>query len=598
MNFRQVLCQLGLLFLVLSVLQLVIASWAGIEWLFGEPREREAFAALLISAGVGALLGLAAWFLNRRFQEWLVGRREALLLVGMTWILGAALCGLPYHVWARLADAATNVSSHDARPAADVDTALEPRDPSHSPSGEPDAAPPGVSAERLRDSDEPVDLDPPAHGTPLPPPPAEAIPPGVEPDAAAAERAIAVGAHPFNAFTNCYFEAMSGLTTTGATILTEIGSVPPSLLLWRALTHWLGGLGIVVLFVAVLPSLGAGGKKLFRVEAPGPQPEGVRPHIAETARVLWLIYVGLTVVQTVCLRLAGMSWFDAVCHTFATLATGGFSTMDTSLGGYTSSVINIVTIVFMVLAGVNFGIYYNLFRRRFGSVWRDPELRLYLLLLVVASTVVTISIIDRPMTLTTGDQLPPGVATALEHGVFQVVSIQTTTGFCTADFNRWPFVAQAVLVLLMFVGGSAGSTAGGIKVIRVWIMLKVMAAEIERSFRPNVVRPLKIGAGGISPELRLATLAYVLGAILIFAGGAFFIMVIERHPDMTFVTAAGASAATFFNVGPGLGAVGAVENYSWMSPASKTLLSLLMALGRLELFAIVVLFVPRFWRGD
>ena len=586
MNLRQVLCQLGLLFLVLSAIQVVIALWAGVQWLAGVDAERQAFIALLISAGIGSLLGLAGWLLNRRFQEWLVGRREALLLVAMTWILGAALCGVPYFAWAKItytAPAPMDTTTAEAAPTADV--LAPPARAADVPGAWADAG--GVVEEV----------------TPIRTPPDAFSPPEMEPSGAdsngpVAPPALVRGTHPFDSFASCYFEAMSGLSTTGATILTEIGTVPRSLLLWRALTHWLGGLGIVVLFVAVLPSLGAGGKKLFRVESSGVQQTGVRPHIAETARMLWLIYVGLTVTQTLLLRMAGMTWFDAVCHTFSTLATGGFSTLDTSLGGFNSVSINIITMIFMILAGVNFGIYYNLIRRRFRTVWRDPELRLYLLLVLVASTVITISIADHAIVLTTGEVLEPSIVNALHHGMFQGVSIHTGTGFCTADYDRWGFVPHAVLIITMFAGASAGSTAGGIKIIRIWIMLRIMVSEIERAFRPNVVRPLKVGGSVIGPELRQGTLAYILGAILIFVAGSFLLMVLEHHPDMTYVTSASATAATFFNVGPGFGLVGPDENYNWMTPASKTLLSLLMALGRLELFAIIVLFAPRFWSGD
>ena len=254
-----------------------------------------------------------------------------------------------------------------------------------------------------------------------------------------------------------------GLTTTGASVLSEIERLPHGLLLWRAMTHWLGGLGIVVLFVAVLPTLGVGGKKLFQVEAPGPTSQGVRPRIVETARILWMIYVGMTVVEILALRLFGMGWFESVCHTFATLATGGFSTRNASVGAFDSLGIEVTIIVFMVLAGANFGVYYQIIRCRFQNVWRDPELRLYLGVMALASTVVAVSLMGQPVITTTGDVVTTSTADAVRYGVFQVVSIQTTTGYCTADFDQWGFVGKAVLIGLMFVGASAGSTGGGIK---------------------------------------------------------------------------------------------------------------------------------------
>ncbi|MCB9849182.1 MAG: TrkH family potassium uptake protein [Phycisphaerales bacterium] len=510
MNRRYVIRQLGLLFVVLSIVMLLVAGWAALVWERGVRAEWHPFWAFLMSAGIGLLVGGGMWVAARP-QSSALGRKEALLLVALSWLIGAALAGTPFFLWAKL--------SADAN-----------------------------------------------HGF----------------------------ANPLN----CYFEAMSGLTTTGATILTNIHTLPRSILLWRATTHWLGGLGIVVLFVAVLPSLGVSAKKLFRVEAPGPEPEGVTPHIRETARVLWLIYLGLTLAETLALRLAGMHWFDAICHTFATLATGGFSTTDHSIGGHDPLAINVIVVVFMVLAGVNFGLYHQLIRRRFAAVFRDVELRAYLGILLGASIVVVVCIAGMPIVMTTGEVMQPSVGTAIREGVFTTVSIQTTTGFCTADFDLWPFLAKGLLVALMFVGGCAGSTGGGVKVIRILIAFKVMVAELERAFRPQVVRPIKIGSSNISPELRQGTLAFVLGHLLLFGGGAGALMVFDASANIDITTAATASAATLCNIGPGLAKVGAVQNYGWLSDASKCVLCLLMAIGRLEVFAILVLFVPRFWRSN
>jgi trk system potassium uptake protein TrkH len=405
--------------------------------------------------------------------------------------------------------------------------------------------------------------------------------------------------HPFLSFINCYFEAMSGMTTTGATVLDDVASLPRSLLLWRATTHWLGGLGIVVLFVAVLPMLGVGGKKLFQVESPGPTKQGVRPRIVETARVLWMIYVGLTVTEILVLKWCGLGWFDAVCHTFATLATGGFGTSNASVAAFDSVAVDIVVIVFMILAGVNFGLYYQLARRRFSAVWRDPELRLYLAIILGASILVTLALLNEPIVSTRGgDPIDPSVAEAARHGIFQVVSIQTTTGFATADFNRWGFFASAVLVILMFVGGSAGSTGGGIKVIRILIAFKVMLAEVGRVFRPHLVKPVRVGRATVDPQMRQAVLVYVLGILFLSGLGALLLMWFEGPAKIDFTTAATASIATLNNIGPGLARVGATQNYGWFQPQSKLLMCLFMALGRLEVYAIIVLFLPGFWRRD
>lgn len=410
--------------------------------------------------------------------------------------------------------------------------------------------------------------------------------------------------HPFRSLVSCYFESMSGLTTTGATVLAEVEALPPSLLVWRALTHWLGGLGIVVLFVAVLPGLGVGGKRLFQIESPGPSPEGLQPHVRETARWLWFIYLGLTVLEIAALWIfTPMDGFEAVCHTFATLATGGFSTMNASIGAYHSTpAVDVIVIIFMVLAGVNFGLYYRLCRGKLGSVLQDVELRVYLVVLGAGAVLVCSALLisAQPILLTSGVSVPAGVGEVLRQGLFTTVSIQTTTGFCTSDFNLWPVLARAVLILLMFVGGCSGSTAGGIKIIRVWVAFKVLWMQVEQVFRPHVVRPVQVGRATVELELRLAVLAYVLIIALFFAGGTIAILLLEQlggQPcDLT--TAASACAATLCNVGPGLAQVGAVENYGWFTAPAKLLMCLLMALGRLEVFAIIVLFSRRFWRNN
>lgn len=406
-------------------------------------------------------------------------------------------------------------------------------------------------------------------------------------------------AHPFANPVNCYFESLSGLTTTGATILSDIAALPRGILLWRALTHWIGGLGIVVLFVAVLPSLGVGGKRLFFVEAPGPAPEGLQPHIRDTARVLWYIYLGLTVAEVLALKVVGLDWYESVCHTFATLATGGFSTRNASVGEFDSTSLEVVITFFMVLAGTNFGLFYMMIRGRFRDVWKDTELRVYLSMLAVGSLLVCGSIYSTSIVMTTGTEHDGTLGMSVREGIFTTVSIQTTTGFCTSDFNHWPFLAKAVLIGLMFVGGSAGSTSGGIKVIRIWMAMKVMASEIERIFRPRVIRPVRIGGSSIDPDMKLATVAYCLGIVLLFITGACTIMLLEAGAsDCSFTTASTASVATLCTIGPGLEQVGAIENYGWFTNASKLVMCVLMLLGRLEVFAIIVLVSPRFWRSD
>jgi len=511
MNYRFVINQLGLLLAGMSALLAAIAAWAGLEWWLGDSAEKAAFTALAISAAIGGAVGGMLWFVTRCPPQ--LGRREALLLVAVAWLVGAAVAALPFGVWATL---------------------------------------------------RPGELE-----------------------------------HAFASPINCYFEAMSGLTTTGATILEDIPTVPRSLLLWRAMTHWLGGLGIVVLFVAVLPGLGAGGKRLFKVEAPGPRAEGVKPHIREAARYLWMLYVGLTLAEIVALRFAGVGWYESVSHTFATLATGGFSTHNASIAAYDSVAVDVIVIVFMCAAGINFGLYYQVLRGRTKLALRDTELRVYGVFMVLGILLVSASIYGTTITTTGGREIEVGLGEAMRYGAFQHVAIQTTTGFCTADFNAWPFLAKAVLLVSMFIGGSAGSTGGGIKVIRIWIMIKVLLAEVEKAFRPNVVRPVRVGKFVVDDELRTATVSYVLWFVVLVFAGAGLVMLLEQGAahELSFVSAATASIASIFNIGPGLERVGATQNYAWLTDSSKLVLSLLMAVGRLELFAIAVLFTPRFWRN-
>lgn len=405
----------------------------------------------------------------------------------------------------------------------------------------------------------------------------------------------AVMAHDFDSYVNCYFEAMSGLTTTGSTILQSISTLPRSLLLWRSLTHWLGGLGIVVLFVAVLPMLGGGSRRVYRIEAPGPSPDGVKPRIQDTARVLWLIYSGLTVAEIIALRFCGMSWFDSVCHTFATLATGGFSTSDASIEPF-SRAIQIVIIVFMIMAGINFSLYHKLFQRRWRSVRKDPELRVYLAILLAATVVITISLTMHRSDRSAAEG-PADLATNIHDAAFQVVAIQTTTGFCNADFDQWGFVAKATLLALMFVGGCAGSTGGGLKVVRIIILFKVVLAEIEHAYRPHVVRPVKIGKTPISSDIAQNTIIYIVVIAILFCIGTALLMLFESG-NIDITSAATAAIASLNNIGPGLAKVGATHNYAWFGDPSKIVMCVLMLLGRLEVFTVIALLSPRFWREE
>lgn len=503
--------QLGLLLLGMSAAVLAVGLWAGVRAMLGDDMEVAALKALFATAAIGALGGGACW-LGTRGPAARIGRREAILLVAISWFVAAGLAAVPFRLWADLDEAGA--------------------------------------------------------------------------------------ATPFANFIDCYFEAMSGLSTTGATVLSDISVLPHSLLLWRSLTQWLGGLGIVVLFVAVLPLMGIGGKRLFRVEASGPTPEGVTPRIQEAARVLWMVYVSLTVAEILALRVCGMEWFDAVCHSLTTLATGGFSTLDASVGGYHSSAIDIVILLFMAAAGINFGLYFQFTQKGWRAITGDPEFRWYAAILGIGSAILVLSIWGTTVTTTAGEETTLGLAAAARYGVFQAVSVQTTTGFCTADFDRWSFLAKATMLALMFVGGSAGSTGGGMKVIRCVVVGKIILAQFEHFFRPQAVRPIKIGKAPIDADMKIATLAFVLSIALLTLLGSAALMVLESDSNIDITTAVTATIATLNNIGPGLDRVGATCNFGWFGGSAKAVMCVLMALGRLEVLTVVVLFYPRFWRGD
>lgn len=420
-----------------------------------------------------------------------------------------------------------------------------------------------------------------------------------------AQRAPGISMTPIDAF----FESLSGFTTTGASVLKELEDptiVARSVLFWRSFTHWLGGMGIIVLFVAILGQLGAGGKAMLKREVPGPLTESVRPRVRETALTMWTIYVVLTAFQTIILELCGVPLYDSLCHAFGTLATGGFSTYNNSAAHFNGGPVEATVVVFMVLAGTNFSLFDMLWRReRQRTAWgrlklmsEDPEFRAYLSLLGIATLAIGLSL--------WWHQIYPGLGLAIRHGLFASVSIMTTTGFGTEDFTHWTEFAKGLLFLLMFVGGSAGSTGGGIKVIRCVLLLKILRIEIERAFRPNVVRPLRLGGAVISDQIRQDVGIYFCLIMLIFAFGWLTLIAIEPDDQWSgqlgnstaekLLDCGTAVAATLNNIGPGLGVIGPAGNYGEFSQQGKLLLTVLMLLGRLELFVVLVLFFPRFWR--
>jgi trk system potassium uptake protein len=381
------------------------------------------------------------------------------------------------------------------------------------------------------------------------------------------------------------FEAFSGLTTTGGTILTDIeGRLSAPLHVWRMATHWLGGLGIVVLFVALLPGLGAGGKRLFQSEAAGPQTGGISPRIRDTAKALLWIYLSITVLQMVALKIAGMPWFEAVTHAMSTLGTGGFSTKNGSIAEFDSFSIEMVILLFMLLAGTNFSLFHRARSEGMGVFWASQEFRFYVLLFGGTTVIIATDMVINAT---------HGTTDALRYASFQVAAIMTTTGFGTADFEQWSTVSRTLLLVLYFCGGMAGSTAGGMKLIRIMIILKVVVHEIRLGFRPTLVAPIRLGDQPVAEGIVRSTLAYALIFMGTVVAGAVAVAALDPV-DLT--TAMMASLACVANVGPGLGAVGPTDNYGFFSDASKMVLSFCMLLGRLEFFSLLSLFVPAFWR--
>ena len=398
-------------------------------------------------------------------------------------------------------------------------------------------------------------------------------------------------------FTNAFFETMSGYTTTGASILNDIEVIPKGILFWRSLTHWIGGMGIIVLAIAILPLLGIGGMQLFAAEAPGPSADKLHPRITDTAKRLWLIYFGYTAAETVLLQVAGMSFFDAINHALCTLSTGGFSTKNASIAHWNGQpIIQYIIIVFMFLAGTNFVLSYFAFKGKVQKIIGDEEFKLYFKFIAIFTIIaaliiyfradVSASSVDHPMVWGEGES-------AFRHGLFQVLAIVTTTGFITADYTMWTPFLMVFFFGLMFLGGSAGSTSGGVKVVRHLILIKNGFLEFKRSLHPNAILPVRYNTKSISGDIVFNVLAFFILYMLSFIIGALVFSMFE----LDFVSAIGLSASSLGNVGPALGDFGPVNNYATLPPLAKWWSSFLMLIGRLELFTVLVLFTPFFWRN-
>ncbi len=387
----------------------------------------------------------------------------------------------------------------------------------------------------------------------------------------------------FGPFVNAFFESVSGFTTTGSSILTDIESISRGLLLWRSLIQWLGGMGIIVLSIAVLPFLGAGGVQLYKAEVPSPVLDKLKPRIRDTATTLWKVYILITAAGVILLMLGGMTVYDALNHTFTTMPTGGFSTKNTSISYFDSVYIDGVIGFFMVMAGINFSLHYQLLRGKPLSFWRDAECRFFLGVVLVLSIIVSLDLY-RNVYNTMGD--------ALRFGSFQIVSILTTTGFATADYERWPAMSQLILFGCMFLGASAGSTGGGVKCLRVMLCFKYCYRELFALIHPRAVTQIKMAGKPIPDGLMRSVMGFLALYFGLFAASS----VILAGMGLDFVTAFTAAASAMGNIGPGFGMVGPTENYALIPDMGKWLLSLCMLLGRLEIYTIIVLLVPEFWR--
>jgi trk system potassium uptake protein TrkH len=383
-------------------------------------------------------------------------------------------------------------------------------------------------------------------------------------------------------FADAFFETVSGYTTTGASIITNLTVIPKDILFWRSMTQWIGGMGIIVLAVAILPILGIGGMQLFGAESPGLKTDKLAPKIRDTAKRLWLVYIGLTAAEIIALKFAGMSWFDALNHAMTTMATGGFSTFNSSAAEFSPAIQYIITF-FMFMAGTSFTLAYFGLVGNLKKVLENEEFRYYAAITVFTTlgvAIVVASVVDGPF------------EKAFRDSLFQVVSVITTTGFVSADYTSWtPFITM-VFFILMFFGGSAGSTAGGIKIVRHVILVKNSILELKRQLHPSAIIPVRLNGRAVDPSITYNVVAFIMTYIIMFAVGS----VIMTMFGIDLLTAMGSVATSLGNIGPGIGLVGPVDNFAWLPSTAKWLLSILMLIGRLELFTVLILFTPYFWR--
>lgn len=383
--------------------------------------------------------------------------------------------------------------------------------------------------------------------------------------------------------TDAYFESISGFTTTGASILPNIESLPEGILFWRSMIQWFGGMGIIVLSIAILPFFGIGGMQLYRAEIPSPVVDKLQPRISETAKSLWKIYFSITLLEVSLLWVGGMSLFDSINHAFCTMPTGGFSTQNASIAQYNSTYFDSIVIIFMILAGINFSLHFRFLKGELKVFGDDPECRVFVLTLVILISIVAFNIYQTVYNT---------IGQAIRYASFQVVSILTTTGFVTADYTKWPPLSQIIILLCMFVGAMAGSTGGAIKVMRIILIIKHGYQEIFRLVHPHAVRSIKLGGKPIPLDI----LNSVRGFFILYLSVFIVAVIIMSSLGLDIFSSFASVAATLGNVGPGFGLVGPVQNYLSVADLGKWVLSFCMLTGRLEIYTVIILLAPAYWR--
>jgi trk system potassium uptake protein TrkH len=384
-------------------------------------------------------------------------------------------------------------------------------------------------------------------------------------------------------FIDAFFETASGFTTTGASVVANVEAIPHGILFWRSMTHWIGGMGIIVLSLAILPLLGIGGMQLYAAEVAGPTKDKLHPRVKETAKRLWAIYVLLTLVETVLLMFGGMNFFDSICHSFGTIATGGFSTKNASVAYYQSAYIDYIIIIFMFLSGANFSLHYFALHGKIKSYWEDEEFKFYLFFVVI-------------VVLGIGFYLhfnsSSGFEESIRKSAFSVISVLSSTGFVTSDYEQWGYFMGMIFLVLLLMGACAGSTSGGIKMVRHYLLLKNSFYELKRLIHPNAIIPVRYNKKAVSQDIISKISAFTLLYFLVFAIGS----IIMAMSGLEIPSAMGAVAACLGNIGPGLGSTGPATTFANVNDFGKVFLSFIMILGRLELFTMIIIFSPSFWR--